>query len=148
MNISTPVPSVDTPSAVPDSRPDTRDARRGRGAPAGNKNARIHGYYSPGVTQALRRFIKDNTSYCGLDREVMLAFWQFLVVNDRGATERVKERACARLIKLVRIKYNIARDDPAGIENALERLPHDLPFTPELAEKMAACLKGEPGCSV
>ena len=123
-------------------------AKRRCGAPPGNKNARIHGFYSPCITEALRRIIKENTSYGGLDRNVMLAFWQFLAVNEMGAAERVKERACARLIKLVRIKYNIARDDSSGIENALERLPHDLPFTPELAEKMGACLKGEAGCSV
>ena len=149
---STIVPVSSSPSLCTEREPDgevcastpepgTPNPKRGPGAPAGNRNAHIHGLYSARVTEALRRVIKENTSYAGLEREVMLAFWQFSVVNLSGATERVRERACARLIKLVRVKYNIGRDDPAGVENALARLPYDLPFTPELAQKLAGCSK-------
>ncbi len=86
----------------------------------------------------MRRAIKEHTNLSGFDREVMLALWQYLIVNAKGATARVTETVLLRLLKLVRVKYGIGRDDPAGIENALERLQYDLPISAELAQILAA----------
>ncbi len=120
-------------------QPEPRNAERATGgAPSGNRNAQVHGFYSKRATDALRLAIKEHTTLSGFDREVMLAWWQYLVVETNGATQRVSDRALSHLLKLVRIKYGVGRDDPAGIENALQRLLYDLPITKELAGILAA----------
>jgi len=135
---STSVPPTCSQPAIHNPEPTTQNPQRRCGAPAGNRNAQVHGFYSNRATEALRRAIKENTSLSGFDREVMLAFWQYIVVNTRGATQRVAERVLLRLVKLVRVKYGLGRDDLDGMENALQRLPCDLPISAELARILAA----------
>jgi hypothetical protein len=120
--------STDQPATCNAERATGSPLSRG-GAPSGNRNAQVHGFYSKRATDALRLAIKEHTTLSGFDREVMLAWWQYLVVEANGATQRVSDRALSHLLKLVRIKYGVGRDDPAGIENALQRLPYDLPVT-------------------
>ncbi|APV43821.1 hypothetical protein Dform_00465 [Dehalogenimonas formicexedens] len=120
-------------------------AKRGRGAPKGNLNARHHGLRSPRIIEAQRRILKEETDYGRLDREILLAVFQTVMVNSTGATTHVALRLQARLARLVRIKYGIHLDDLEALENATRRVAVDLPLTKELAARLAAVSKSPPG---
>ncbi|PPD58429.1 hypothetical protein [Dehalogenimonas etheniformans] len=115
-----------------------------RGAPKGNLNARHHGLRSPRIIEAQRRILREETDYGRIDREILLAVFQTVMVNSTGATTRVVLRLQARLARLMRIKYGVHLDDLEALENAARRVAVDLPLTKELAAKLAAASKEPP----
>ena len=114
---------------------------RPRGAPKGNCNARRHGCRSARIVEAQRKIIKEETDFGRLDREILLAIFQQVMINTYGATTRVAVRLALRLVRLVCLKYGVHSDDDAAFDRACERLKFDLPLTPELAAKLARVLK-------
>lgn len=115
--------------------------KRNRGAPAGNSNRRVHGCRSPRIIEAQRKIIKDETGYGRLDREILLAIFQQVMIKTCGATTRVAARLTLRLVRMVCLKYGVHADDEDALVNACERLKFDLPLTPELAAKLAGAFR-------
>jgi uncharacterized protein YjcR len=137
MNISTPVPTV-TPK--PDAGPATRDAKRGRGAPAGNKNAKRQGFYSRQNLEANLAFLKENTDLSRADREIFLAARKATEVGLRDpSNEPLQAKAMNQFFKLVMRKYGITdKHDEEALSNALEQVERDICLPPE---QMVALMK-------
>ena len=116
---------------------------RRRGAPKGNSNARIHGYYAHKTTDACRRELEAATPYRGIDLEIVLALWQavrlHVAVPDRDA---LHEDALQRLYGLVRRKYGLrSRKDVETLLVLFLRLAADLILQKELCSKLEKARK-------
>ena len=113
-------------------------AKRRRGAPKGNTNARVHGYYSRKTIDACRRELEAATPYRGIDLDIVLALWQAVriqvVVPGR---EALHEDAIERVFSLVRHKYGLrSRKDYETLLVLFLRLAHDLILQRDLCLKL------------
>jgi hypothetical protein len=141
MNISTPVPSSVDPISSPNPQPETRNAqRRRRGAPAGNKNAARHGFYSRQNLVANLAFLKEHTDLGRADREIFLAARKVTEVQLRDpSNEPLQVKALNQFFKLVMRKYGITdKRDEEALGNALEQVERDIVLPPE---QMIALMK-------
>ncbi len=137
---------VSTPPATPNPEPETRDpqpAKRRRGAPTGNCNARVHGYYARKTIDACRRELEAATSYRGVDLDIVLALWQAVrllaVVPDRDA---LQNDAMRRMFALVRRKYGLrSRKDDEATFSLFLGLVCDLILQPDLLLKLEKARK-------
>jgi hypothetical protein len=123
---------------APSSGLETRDSRRRRGAPAGNSNARIHGYYARKTTDACRLALETATPYRGIDLDIILALWQAVrlpvVAPDR---ESLQDDAMQRVFGLIRRKYGLrSRKDHETLFALFLRLVCDFIFQEDLCIKL------------
>ncbi len=140
MNNSTHVPlsgHID-PTPGPNPQPETRNTKRG--APAGNKNAARHGFYSRQNFGANLAFLKENTDLGCADREIFLAARKMTEIQLRDpSNEPLQAKAMKQFFKLVMRKYGITdKHDEEALGVALEQVERDIVSPPE---QMIAMMK-------
>ena len=98
-----------------------------RGAPKGNQNARKHGFYSRVLDEAEKLDFELATGVEGIDEEIAL-----LRVKIKSLLERDPEniklivQATNTLIRLVRTRYNISKEDKQGLKEAIGNVLRDV----------------------
>ena len=98
-----------------------------RGAPNGNQYARKHGFYSRVLDENEQLDFKRATTVEGIDEEIAL-----LRVKIKSLVERDPEniklimQAINTLARLVRVKYNIAKEDKQGLKEAIANVLSDV----------------------
>ena len=104
------------------------EEKRGkRGAPAGNQNARKHGFYSRVLDEAELLDYALATGVEGLDDEIAL-----LRVKIKSLVERDPDKiklimqAITTLAKIVTAKYKIDRKDKKGLKDAIGTVLKDV----------------------
>jgi hypothetical protein len=95
-------------------------AKRKRGAQQGNQNARKHGFYSRALNEAEQLDFELATGVEGLDDEIAL-----LRIRIRALLENEPEniryivQATNALVRLVRARYDISKEDRKGLKEAI-----------------------------
>ena len=98
-----------------------------RVAPKGNQNARKHGFYSRVLDENEQLDFKRATAVEGIDEEIAL-----LRVKIKSLVERDPEnirlimQATNTLVRMVRMKYNIAKEDKQGLKEAVANVLRDV----------------------
>jgi len=102
-------------------------ARRKRGAPEGNRNARKHGFYSKVLDEAEQLDFELAAGVEGFDDEIAMLRVKIksLLEND---PENIKllMQATESLAKLVKTKYNITREQKKGLKEAIGNVLRDI----------------------
>jgi len=97
------------------------------GAPRGNQNARKHGFYSRVLDEAERLDFERATNVEGLDDEIALLRVKIksLLAHDPENIKLIMQ-ATNTLVRLVRTRYNISRDDRKGLKEAIVNVLRDV----------------------
>jgi hypothetical protein len=102
-------------------------ARRKRGAPKGNQNARKHGFYSKVLDEAEQLDFELAKGVDGIDGEIALLRVKIksLLEND---PENIKllMRATESLARLIKTKYNISKEQKQGLKEAIGNVLRDI----------------------
>ncbi|MEN8614742.1 hypothetical protein ABFB09_05610 [Dehalogenimonas sp. THU2] len=115
-------------------------APKRRGAPAGNRNACTHGYYSKGFIENARRRIQEVTGFTGIDGELFLSIYRMqLVIKHDPDNVRVQQRAMASFMDMVRRKYDVGHRDVNDLAAAMNKVRHDFALPPETLERLRSC---------
>ncbi len=102
-------------------------AKRKRGAPKGNQNAKKHTFYSKVLDEAERLDFELAAGVEGIDDEIAL-----LRVKIKSLLEHDPEniklimQATNTLARLVRTRYNISREDNEGLKEAIGNVLRDV----------------------
>ncbi len=103
------------------------EAKRKRGAPKGNQNARKHGFYSKALDKAEQLDFELATGVEGIDDEIAL-----LRVKIKSILEHDPENiglimeATNTLAKLVKTRYNITKEQKKGLKEAIGNVLRDV----------------------
>ena len=103
------------------------EAKRKRGAPKGNQNARKHSFYSKVLDEAEQLDFELATGVEGIDDEIAL-----LRVKIKSILARDPEninlimQATNTLARLVRTRYNISKEDKKGLKGAIANVLRDV----------------------
>jgi hypothetical protein len=101
--------------------------RRKRGAPKGNQNARKHGFYAKVLDEAEQLDFELAAGVEGFDDEIALLRVKIksLLAND---PENIKLLMAATntLVRLVKTKYKISREQKQGLKEAIENVLKDI----------------------
>jgi hypothetical protein len=102
-------------------------AKRKRGAPKANQNARTHGFYAKVLDEAERLDFELAAGVEGFDDEIALLRVKIksLLTND---PENIKLLMAATntLVRLVNTKYKISREQKQGLKEAIENVLKDI----------------------
>ncbi len=102
-------------------------AKRKRGAPKGNQNAQTHGFYSKVMDEAEQLDFELASGVEGFDGEIALLRVKIksLLEND---PENIKllMQATGSLVKLVKAKYNITKEQKQGLKEAIGNVLKDI----------------------
>ena len=102
-------------------------ARGKRGAPKGNQNARKHGFYSKVLDEAEQLDFELASGVEGFDDEIAL-----LRVKIKSLLENEPEnitllmQATNTLVRLVKTKYNISKEQRQGLKEAIGNVLKDI----------------------
>ena len=105
----------------------TVNAKRKRGAPKSNQNARKHGFYSRVLDETERLDFELAAGVEGIDDEIAL-----LRVKIKSILEKDPEnislimQATNTLARLVKINYNITREQRKGLKEAIGNVLKDI----------------------
>jgi len=98
-----------------------------RGAPAGNQNARKHGFYSTVLDEEEQLDFEQATLAEGLDDEIaMLRVRIKSVLRHDPDNMKLIAQATNALAKLVSTSYNISKDDKNGLKEAINNVLKDV----------------------
>ncbi len=102
-------------------------ARRKRGAPTGNRNARRHGFYSKVLDEAGQLDFELAAGVEGFDDEIALLRVKIksLLENDPENIKLLMD-ATTTLANLVKTKYNISKEQKKGLKEAIENVLKDI----------------------
>ena len=103
------------------------EAKRKRGAPKGNQNARKHGFYSKVLDEAEQLDFELATGVEGIDDEIALLRVKIksILTNDRDNIKLIMQ-ATNTLSRLVRTRYNISKEDKKGLKEAIGNVLRDV----------------------
>ena len=94
-----------------------------RGAPAGNQNARKHGFYSRVLDEEERLDFEQATRADGLDEEIALLRVKLKsVLRHDPENMKLITQATDALVRLIKAKYNIGKGDRKGLKDAIENV--------------------------
>jgi hypothetical protein len=98
-----------------------------RGAPEGNQNARKHGFYSRVLDDDEQLDFEQAITVYGIDDEIALLRTKIKSVlrHDPENIELIM-KALTTLAGLVRTKYNIGKEDKAGLKEAVSNVLKDV----------------------
>jgi hypothetical protein len=98
-----------------------------RGAPKSNQNARKHGFYSKVLDEAERLDLELATGVEGIDDEIALLRVKIksILAHDPDNVKLIMQ-ATNTLARLVRVKYNISREDKKGLKEAIGNVLRDI----------------------
>ena len=94
-----------------------------RGAPAGNQNARKHGFYSRSLDEAERLEMEEAGYVEGIDQEIAL-----LRIKLRELVESHPDRidlhleAANTIARLVRTRYQISKEQKKSLKEAIAKV--------------------------
>ena len=95
-------------------------AKRKRGAPQGNQNARKHGFYSRALNEAEQLDFELATGVEGLDDEIALLRIRIrTLLENEPENIRYIVQATNALVRLVRARYDISKEDRKGLKEAI-----------------------------
>ena len=98
-----------------------------RGAPAGNQNARKHGFYSMVLDEEEQLDFEQATLAEGLDDEIaMLRVRIKSVLRHDPDNMKLIAQATNALAKLVSTSYNISKNDKNGLKEAINNVLKDV----------------------
>jgi len=103
------------------------EAKRKRGAPKGNQNARKHGFYSKVLDEAEQLDFELASGVEGIDDEIAL-----LRVKIKSILEKDPEnislimQATSALERLVKTRFNISKEDKKGLKEAIANVLRDV----------------------
>ncbi len=102
-------------------------AKRRRGAPKGNQNARKHGFYSKVLDEAEQLDFELAAGVEGFDDEIALLRVKIksLLENDPENVKLLME-ATNTLARLVKTKYNISKEQRKGLKEAIGNVLKDI----------------------
>ena len=97
-----------------------KEAKRKRGAPKGNQNARKHGFYSRVLDEAERLDFELASGVEGIDGEIALLRVKIKSILEHDP-ENVKliMQATNTLAGLVKTSYNITKEQRKGLKEAI-----------------------------
>ena len=100
---------------------------RRRGAPKGNQNARKHGFYSKVLDEAERLDLELATGVEGIDDEIALLRVKIksILAHDPDNVKLIMQ-ITNTLARLVRVKYNISKEDKKGLKEAIGNVLRDI----------------------
>ena len=98
-----------------------------RGAPQGNQNARKHGFYSNVLDEAELLDFEQATKFDGLDEEIALLRTKLksVVAHDPENMKLIMQ-ATDTLVRLLRARYNIGKEDKKGLREAITNVLKDI----------------------
>ena len=102
-------------------------AKRKRGAPKGNQNARKHGFYSKVLDEAEQLDFELASGVEGFDDEIALLRVKIksLLENDPENIGLLMQMTNA-LVRLVKTKYNISKEQRKGLKEAIGNVLKDI----------------------
>ena len=102
-------------------------AKRKRGAPQGNQNARKHGFYSKVLDEAEQLDFELATGVNGIDDEIALLRVKIKSVVEKDP-ENVKliMQATNTLASLVKTRYKISKEQKKGLKEAIGNVLRDV----------------------
>ncbi|MBA7624202.1 hypothetical protein ES703_31609 [subsurface metagenome] len=102
-------------------------AKPKRGAPKGNQNARKHGFYSKVLDEAERLDFELAAGVEGFDDEIALLRVKIksLLENDPENIKLLMD-VTNTLVRLVKTKYNISKEQKKGLKEAIENVLKDI----------------------
>ena len=102
-------------------------AKRKRGAPKGNQNARKHGFYSKVLNEAEQLDFELAIGVEGIDDEIALLRVKIksIIANDPENIKLIMQ-ATDTLARLVRTRYNISKEDKKGLKEAIGNVLRDV----------------------
>ena len=103
------------------------EAKRKRGAPKGNQNARKHGFYSKVLDEAERLDFELASGVEGIDDEIALLRVKIksLLENDPENIKLIMQ-ATNTLAGLVKTRYNISKEQRKGLKEAIGNVLKDI----------------------
>ena len=103
------------------------EAKRKRGAPKGNQNARKHGFYSKVLDEAERLDFELASGVEGIDDEIALLRVKIksLLENDPENIKLIMQ-ATNTLAGLVKTRYNISKEQRKGLKEAIGNVLRDV----------------------
>ena len=103
------------------------EAKRKRGAPKGNQNARKHGFYSKVLDEAERLDFELASGVDGIDDEIALLRVKIKSILEHDP-ENIKliMRVTNTLERLVRTRYNISKEQKKGLKEAIGNVLRDV----------------------
>ncbi|TES84284.1 MAG: hypothetical protein E3J92_01640 [Dehalococcoidia bacterium] len=101
--------------------------KRKRGAPKGNQNARKHGFYSKVLDEAEQLDFELAAGVEGFDDEIALLRVKIksLLENDPENIKLLMD-ATNTLVRLVKTKYKITKEQKQGLKEAIENVLKDI----------------------
>jgi uncharacterized protein YjcR len=104
-----------------------REAKRKRGAPKGNQNARKHGFYSRVLDEAELLDLEMATGIEGIDDEIALLRVKIKSILEKDP-ENIKliMQATNTLAGLVKTSYNMTKEQRKGLKEAIGNVLKDI----------------------
>ena len=102
-------------------------AKRKRGTPKGNQNARKHGFYSKVLGEAEQLDFELASGVNGFDDEIALLRVKIksLLENDPENIKLILQ-ATNTLVNMVKTKYNISKEQKQGLKEAMGNVLRDI----------------------
>jgi hypothetical protein len=103
------------------------EAKRKRGAPKGNQNARKHGFYARILDEAEQLDFELASGVEGIDDEIALLRVKIksILCHDPENIKLIMQATDA-LARLVRTRYNITKDQKKGLKEAIANVVRDI----------------------
>ncbi len=103
------------------------EAKKKKGAPKGNQNARKHGFYSRVLDEAEQFDFEIATGVHGIDDEIALLRVKIksLLARDPENIKLIMQ-ATNTLARLVKTRYNISKEDKKGLKEAIANVLRDI----------------------
>jgi len=102
-------------------------ADRKRGAPKGNQNARKHGFYSKVLDEVEQLDLELASGVEGIDDEIALLRVKIKSLLEHDPENiRLIMQATNTLARLVRTRYNIAKEQRKGLKEAIGNVLRDV----------------------
>ena len=104
-----------------------KEAKRKRGAPKGNQNARKHGFYSRVLDEAEQLDLELASGVEGIDDEIALLRVKIKSILEKDP-ENIKliMQATNTLAGLVKTSYNITKEQRKGLKEAIGNVLRDV----------------------
>jgi len=103
------------------------EAKRKRGAPRGNQNARKHGFYSKVLDEAEQLDFELATGVDGIDDEITLLRVKVKSILEKDPDNvKLIMQATNTLAGLVKTRYNITKEQKKGLKEAIGNVLKDI----------------------
>ena len=103
------------------------EAKRKRGAPKGNQNARKHGFYSKVLDEAEQFDFELASGVDGIDDEIALLRVKIKSILEKDPQNiRLIMQATNTLAGLVKTRYSITKEQKKGLKEAIGNVLRDV----------------------